>query len=136
MIAPPSAPPLRKGRLGGVVEIALGGLAEQELAQSEGFVKGQKEQKGTLRTLMSLRALRALRPLKKTLDAKKRKVRCKCKGVRMTLSLFGCGAIGRLKAVKNAKCGANARRTRKRARSLLAQMRSSHRLFCVFWSWH
>ena len=25
----------------------------------------------------------------------------------MTLSLFGCGAIGRLKAVKNAKCGGN-----------------------------
>ena len=38
---------------------------------------------------------------------KKVKERCKCKGVRMTLSPFGCGAKKRLKAVKNAKCEVN-----------------------------
>ncbi|MBR3932050.1 MAG: hypothetical protein IKJ46_05685, partial [Tidjanibacter sp.] len=51
------------------------------------------------------------------------------------------GQKGTLRALKkdvgqkNAESEANARRTRKRARSLLVQMRSDHRPFCVFWRW-
>ena len=37
--APCTSPPLRKGRSGGVVEIALGGLAEQEVPKAERYVR-------------------------------------------------------------------------------------------------
>ena len=69
--------------MGGVVEIALGGLAEQEVVRSTGGVCRRSTVDGR---------------------RKKRIERDECKGVRMTLYSFGRGANNRSLAVKNAKC--------------------------------
>ncbi len=85
--------------MGGVVEIALGGLAEQEVPLGGGVCegqKGQKEQKGTLRALRAFKGFKGFKDPKKTLDVgpqKKCTEQDECKEYKKTLSEAATGCF-------------------------------------------